>query len=41
MTEEKKFLTRMGDGTTVYMTETEIREDMALGIEDAVKCGKI
>jgi len=39
--EDKKYLTRTGDGSIVYMTESEIREDIALGIEDAVKRGKV
>ena len=38
---EKKFSTRMGDGSLVYMTEAEIRADMKEGVEDAVKRGKI
>ena len=41
MAEEKKYFTRMGDGSVVYMTEAEIRADMAEGIADAVKRGKI
>ena len=39
--EEKKFFTRMGDGSPVYMTEAEIRADMREGIDDAVLRGKI
>jgi len=41
MAEEKKYFTRMGDGSVVYMTEAEIRADMKEGIADAVKRGKI
>ena len=41
MSEEKKFFTRMGDGSPVYMTEEEIRSDMKAGIDDAVLRGKI
>lgn len=41
MAEEKKFFTRMGDGSVVYMTEAEIRADMQEGMADAVKRGKI
>ena len=33
MSEEKKFFTRMGDGSPVYMTEEEIRSDMKAGID--------
>ena len=33
---EKKFFTRMGDGSPVYMTEEEIRADMREGMDDAV-----
>ncbi len=38
---EKKYRTRMGDGYLIYMTEAEIREDVAKGMADAVKRGKI
>lgn len=38
---DKKYFTRMGDGSIVYMTEEEIRADIALGIADAVKGGKV
>ena len=38
---EKKYLTRTGDGSIVYMTEAEIRDDISAGIEDAVKRGKV
>lgn len=41
MDNEKKFFTRMGDGSVVYMTEVEIREDIAAGVEDAATRGKI
>ena len=41
MSTEKKFLTRMGDGSMVYMTEEEIRADIKDGINDAVDRGKI
>jgi dimethylamine---corrinoid protein Co-methyltransferase len=39
--EEKKYFTRMGDGSIVHMTEAEIRKDMQAGMEDAVSRGKI
>lgn len=39
--EEKKFFTRMGDGSIVYMTADEIMNDIRDGIADAVKRGKI
>ena len=39
--QEKKYFTRMGDGSIVHMTEAEIREDMKAGMEDAVSRGKI
>jgi len=39
--EKKKFLTRMGDGSIVYMTEEEIRADIEAGVQDAVVRGKI
>ena len=38
---DKKYFTRMGDGSIVYMTEAEIRKDIADGVADAVKRGKI
>lgn len=41
MGEEKKYFSRMGDGSPVYMTEDEIRADMREGIADAVLRGKI
>lgn len=41
MVENKKYFTRMGDGSIVYMTEEEIRADIKDGIEDAVRRGKI
>ena len=39
--QEKKYFTRMGDGSIVHMTEAEIREDMKAGMDDAVMRGKI
>jgi len=39
--EERKYMTRMGDGSRVHMTAQEIREDIKDGIEDAVRCGKV
>lgn len=36
-----KYFTRMGDGTSVYMTEEEIRKDIQAGVEDAAMRGKI
>lgn len=39
--QEKKYFTRMGDGSIVHMTEAEIREDMKAGMEDAVLRGKV
>ncbi len=36
-----KFLTRMGDGTTCYMTGEEIREDIDRGVAFAAKKAKI
>ncbi len=36
-----KYFTRMGDGSGVYMTAEEIREDIKAGMEDAVFRGKI
>lgn len=41
MAEEKKFFTRMGDGSIVYMTGEEIRADIREGVEDAADRGKI
>ena len=41
MAEEKKYQSRMGDGSLVFMTEDEIRADMREGMADAVKRGKI
>lgn len=41
MGDQKKFFTRMGDGSPVYMTEEEIRADIKAGIDDAVLRGKI
>lgn len=41
MAEEKKFFTRMGDGSIVYMTSEEIRADIRAGVEDAADRGKI
>ena len=38
---DKKFMTRMGDGSIVYMTEAEIRADIEEGVQDAVSRGKI
>ena len=41
MAEAKKYMTRMGDSSRVYMTEEEIRKDIDDGIADAVKRGKV
>jgi dimethylamine--corrinoid protein Co-methyltransferase len=41
MAEDKKYFTRMGDGSIVYMTEQEIRSDILAGVQDAEKRGKI
>ena len=41
MSEDKKFFTRMGDGSIVYMTADEIRTDILAGVEDAASRGKI
>lgn len=41
MGEPIKFFTRMGDGSVVYMTEEEIREDIHIGVNDAADRGKI
>ena len=38
---EKKYMTRMGDGSRLFMTENEIRDDIEAGIADAVRCGKV
>ena len=38
---EKKYFTRMGDGSIVYMTEEEIRADVKAGVADAARRGKI
>ena len=38
---DKKYFTRMGDGSGLYMTEEEIRADMQAGMDDAVMRGKI
>jgi len=39
--ENKKYFTRMGDGSGIYMTEEEIRMDIDDGMNDAVSRGKI
>ncbi|MBR0598804.1 [dimethylamine--corrinoid protein] Co-methyltransferase [Clostridiales bacterium BAD-6] len=39
--EAKKYFTRMGDGSIVYMTEEEIRADIEKGVQDAADRGKI
>lgn len=41
MKENKKYFTRMGDGSGVTMTEEEIRIDMEAGMKDAASRGKI
>lgn len=41
MGDQKKYFTRMGDGSIVYMTEEEIRVDIEEGVKDAVLRGKI
>jgi dimethylamine--corrinoid protein Co-methyltransferase len=41
MSEEKKYFTRLGDGSAMYMTEAEMREDIDAGIADAVKRAKV
>lgn len=41
MSEAKKFFTRMGDGSIVYMTADEVRADILAGVEDAASRGKI
>lgn len=38
---DKKFKTRMGDGSRVDMTEEEIKRDILDGMQDAVRRGKI
>lgn len=38
---DKQYFTRMGDGSITYMTEAKIREDIACGVADAAKRGKI
>ena len=37
----KKYFTRMGDGSRVYMTADEIKTDIKIGMEDAASRGKI
>jgi len=39
--EETKYMTRMGDGSIVHMTEQEIRDDIRAGVSDAASRGKI
>jgi dimethylamine--corrinoid protein Co-methyltransferase len=41
MKEDKKYFTRMGDGSGVTLTEEEIRSDMEAGMKDAASRGKI
>ena len=41
MMSDKKYFTRMGDGSMIYLTEAEIREDISAGVADAAKRGKI
>lgn len=41
MTESKKFFTRLGDGSGIYMTAEEIMADIVAGAADAVDRGKI
>ena len=41
MEDKKKYFTRMGDGSIVYMTEEEIRADILAGVMDAADRGKI
>ncbi len=36
-----KYITRMGDGYTVELTESEIRADIEAGVADAVERGEI
>jgi len=38
---KKEHFTRMGDGSGIYMTVEEMREDIELGVADAVRMGKI
>ena len=38
---EKKYFTRMGDGSAVYMTADEIIADIRAGVEDAAMRGKV
>lgn len=37
----KKYFSRMGDGSPIEMTESEIMADLVKGSEDAADCGKI
>ena len=39
--DQKKYFTRMGDGSIVYMTADEIWADLRDGMADAVDRGKI
>jgi dimethylamine--corrinoid protein Co-methyltransferase len=41
MNEIPLFFTRMGDGSGIYLTEQEIRDDMDAGMKDAASRGKI
>jgi dimethylamine--corrinoid protein Co-methyltransferase len=41
MSKDKRYFTRRGDGSIVYLTEREIRDDIVDGVADAVKRGKI
>lgn len=41
MSESKQYFTRMGDGSSIYMTEAEIRNDIDEGVADAMRRGKI
>jgi dimethylamine:corrinoid methyltransferase len=41
MEENNKYFTRMGDGSGVYLTGPEIRNDITAGMMDAVSRGKI
>ncbi|GAB6152661.1 hypothetical protein JCM17380_14110 [Desulfosporosinus burensis] len=34
------FFTRMGDGSALWLSETEIRADLEAGMKDAAKRGK-
>jgi dimethylamine--corrinoid protein Co-methyltransferase len=38
---DKKYFTRMGDGSGIYMTADEIRADIGEGVKDAAERGKI